>query len=66
MADTHPDAIAARLRGFQDKLLKLGIESGPFTPHLHRSLTSMGFPMVCTDARRAADAIKSCRRMKSV
>ena len=64
MADTHPDAIAARLRGFQDKLVKVGVESGPFTPHLHRSLAGMGFPMVCMDARRAADAIKS-RRLKS-
>jgi transposase len=63
-ADTHPDAIAARLKGFQEKLVKVGIESGPFTPHLHRSLAGMGFPMVCMDARRAADAIKS-RRIKS-
>jgi transposase len=64
MADTHPDGIAARLKGFQDKLVKVGVESGPFTPHLHRALTALGFPMVCLDARRAADAIKS-RRIKS-
>jgi transposase len=64
MVDTHPDAIAARLRGLQEKLVKVGVESGPFTPHLHRSLAGMGFPMVCMDARRAADAIKS-RRIKS-
>ena len=64
MVDTHPDAIAARLKGFQEKLVKVGIESGPFTPHLHRSLAGMGFAMVCMDARRAADAIKS-RRIKS-
>jgi transposase len=62
--DTHPDAIAARLKGFQGKLVKVGIESGAFTPHLHRSLAALGFPMVCMDARRAADAIKS-RRIKS-
>jgi transposase len=64
MVDTHPDAIAARLKGFQERLVKVGIESGPFTPHLHRSLAGMGFAMVCMDARRAADAIKS-RRIKS-
>jgi transposase len=64
MADTYPDVIAARLKGFQEKLVKVGIESGPFTPHLHRSLVGLGFPMVCMDARRAADAIKS-RRIKS-
>ncbi len=64
IVDTHPDMIAGRLRGFQGKLEKVGIESGSFTPHLHRSLAAMGFPMVCMDARRAADAIKS-RRIKS-
>jgi transposase len=52
------------LKGFQDKLAKVGIESGPFTPHLHRSLAAKGSPMVRLDARRAADAIKS-RRIKS-
>jgi transposase len=31
---------------------------------LHRALVAMGYPMVCMDARRAADAIKS-RRIKS-
>ncbi len=64
MADTHPDAIAARLKGFQEKLVEVGVESGPFTQHLHRSLASLGFPMVGMEARRAADAIKS-RRIKS-
>ena len=63
-ADTHPDAIAARLKGFQERLAKVGIESGPFTPHLYRSLAAKDFPMVCLDARRATDAIKS-RRIKS-
>ena len=37
VVDTHPDMIAGRLRGFQGKLEKVGIESGSFTPHLHRS-----------------------------
>jgi predicted NBD/HSP70 family sugar kinase len=27
MVDTHPDAIAARLKGFQEKLIKVGVES---------------------------------------
>jgi transposase len=64
MVDTHPEMIAAALKRFQGKLAKAGLESGPFTPHLHRSLVAMGYPMVCMDARRAADAIKS-RRIKS-
>jgi transposase len=41
--DTHPDAMAARLKGFQEKLVKVGIESGPFTPHLRRSLAAKAF-----------------------
>lgn len=64
MVDTHPEMIAAALKRFQGQLAKVGLESGPFTPHLHRALTAMGYPVVCMDARRAADAIKS-RRVKS-
>jgi transposase len=52
------------LKGFQVKLVKVGIESGLFTPHLNRVLASLGFPTVCMDARRAADGIK-CQRIKS-
>jgi transposase len=62
--DTHPEMIAAALKRWQGRLDKVGLESGPFTPHLHRALVAMGYPMVCMDARRAADAIKS-RRIKS-
>jgi transposase len=64
VVDTHPEMIDAALKRFDGKLAKVGLESGPFTPHLFRSLAAMGYPMVCMDARRAADAIKS-RRIKS-
>jgi transposase len=64
MVDTHPRMLASALKRFEGKLAKVGLESGPFTPHLFRSLAAMGYPMVCMDARRAADAIKS-RRIKS-
>ncbi len=64
MVDTHPEMIAAALKRFQRQLVKVGLESGAFTPYLHRTLAAMGYPMVCMDARRAADAIKS-RRVKS-
>ena len=62
--DTHPEMIDAALRRFKGALDKVGLESGPFTPHLFRSLEALGYPMICMDARRAADAIKS-RRIKS-
>lgn len=64
MADTHPEMIDQALKGFGGQLAKVGLETGPFTPHLFRSLAAMGYAMVCMDARRAADAIKS-RRIKS-
>ncbi|NUJ79146.1 transposase [Methylocystis sp. FS] len=62
--DTHPKMNDAVLRRFKGELAKVGLESGPFTSHLFRSLAAMDYPMVCMDARRAADAIKS-RRIKS-
>jgi transposase len=64
MVDTHPEFIDAALNRFHGQLAKVGLETGPFTPHLFRSLAALGHPMVCMDARRAADAIKS-RRIKS-
>ena len=62
--DTHPEMIDAALQRFKGALDKVGLESGPFTPHLFRSLEALGYPMICMDARRAADATKS-RRIKS-
>ena len=56
--------IDGALRPFKGSLDKVGLESGPFTPHLFRSLEAIGYPMICMDARRAADTIKS-RRIKS-
>jgi transposase len=64
MVDTRREMIDAALKRFAGKFSKVGLESGPFTAHLFRSLAAMGYPMVCMDARRAADAIKS-RRIKS-
>src|SRR6516162_2475179 len=64
IVDTHPEMIDAALQRFKGALDKVGLESGPFTPHLFRSLEALGYPMICMDARRAADAIKS-RRIKS-
>jgi transposase len=64
IVDTHPEMIDAALQRFKGALDKVGLESGPFTPHLFRSLEALGYPMICMDARRAADATKS-RRIKS-
>jgi len=64
MVDTGPEMIDAALERFKDGLDKVGLESRPFTPHHYRSLAAMRYRMICLDARRAADAIKS-RLIKS-
>lgn len=64
MVDTHPEIIAAALKRGPGQLERVGLETGSLTPHLYRALAAEGFAMVCMDARRAADAIKS-RRIKS-
>ena len=46
MVDTHPQMLAAALKRFEGKLAKVGLESGPFAPHLFRSLAARaGRPM---------------------
>jgi hypothetical protein len=54
--------LAAALPRFAGKLAKVLLESGPFTPHLFRSLAAIGYPMVCIDVRRfrAAGARGCC------
>ncbi len=61
---SRPEAIARALVPFRDGLVKVGLESGSLSPYLSRGLGALGVPVVCMDARRAADAIRS-RRIKS-
>ena len=64
VVDTHPQAIAAALSRWREELEKVGLETGSMSPWLARGLAVLGFPVVCMDARRAADAVRS-RRVKS-
>ena len=64
VVDTHPQAIAAALHRWREELEKVGLETGSMSPWLARGLAVLGFPVVCMDARRAADAVRS-RRVKS-
>lgn len=61
---TDPDAIGQVLRRFDVEGMRVGLESGSYSPWLCRCLRSAGFKVVCMDARRAADAIRS-RRVKT-
>jgi len=58
-ADTHPEMIAEKLAPFAGGLTLAGLETGSLTPWLFRSLKTLGLPVVCMDARRAADAMKA-------
>ena len=64
VVDTHPEALCRALQRWGGKLAKIGLESGSMTPWLARELAKVGFPVVCMDARAAADAVRS-RRVKS-
>jgi transposase len=64
VVDTHPQAIAAALHRWREEIEKVGLETGSMSPWLARGLGVLGIPVVCMDARRAADAVKS-RRVKS-
>ena len=59
IADTHPEMIADRLGRFSGELVLVGLETGSISPWLYRSLKGLGLPVVCMDARRAADAVKA-------
>jgi transposase len=59
VADTHPEMIVDRLTRFSGELVLVGLETGSITPWLYRSLKGLGLPVVCMDARRAADAVRA-------
>ena len=61
---SRPEAIARALAPFAGGLAKVGLESGSLSPYLCRGLAGFGLPVVCLDARRAADAIRA-RRVKT-
>src|SRR6516162_8508443 len=58
VVDTHPEALCGALQRWGGKLAKIGLESGSMTPWLARELAKGGFPVVCMDARAAADAVR--------
>ena len=59
VSDTHPQMIAEWLRRWKGHIAKVGLETGSMTPWLYHELKGLGFPVVCMDARRAADALKA-------
>ena len=65
VVDTHPEAIAAALKRWCNELEKVGLETGSMSPWLARGLGVLGFPVVCMDARRAADAFALAEMLRT-
>ena len=57
VVDTHPEVLCRALQRWGGKLANIGLERGSMTPWLARELAKAGFPVVCMDARAAADAV---------
>lgn len=58
-SDTQPQMISERLDRLGLTLTLVGLETGSLTPWLYHGLKQAGLPVVCMDARRAADAVRS-------
>lgn len=57
--DTQPTMIAEMLERRDLAFDLVGLETGSLTPWLFHGLKSAGLPVVCMDARRAAEAVRS-------
>jgi transposase len=55
---TDPDVIAAVLEWRGLDVIKIGIEAGNLTARLGYSLTELGVPIVCLNARHTSAALK--------
>ena len=64
VVDTHAAMLEQVLARWRCDLVKVGLETGSCTPWLARALRRSGFPVVCMDARRCAEAVRA-RRVKS-
>lgn len=65
VVDTRPEALGRALEPWRRRLAKVGLETGSMSPWLTRELARLDLPVVCMDARRAADAVRS-RREKPI
>jgi transposase len=59
VVDTQVGMIAEAVGRWRGELELVGLETGSLTPWLYHGLCAKGLPMVCMDARRAADALKA-------
>ncbi len=59
VADTQPELIADELQALKEDLALVGLETGSLAPRLYHGMKRQGLPVVCMDARRAADTVKA-------
>jgi transposase len=54
-----PDDIAATIKSKAQDVVRIGLESGPFSTWHWHALKAMGLPVVCLDARHAKAAMSA-------
>ena len=59
--ETEPEAIAAVLAPYTNRLRRVGHEAGALSPWLHRELQALGLPMVLVETRHAHGVLKAQR-----
>jgi transposase len=55
--DSTPEAMAAIVKRRAPYVARIALETGPMSAWHYRSLTALGLPMVCVDARHAKAAL---------
>ncbi|MEQ1864977.1 MAG: IS110 family transposase [Micropepsaceae bacterium] len=58
---TDPEAIRSALKGYADRLGRVGIEASSLGTWLHRELQAMGFPVIVVEARQMRSSLSAMR-----
>lgn len=56
---TEPEALIAVLQPYALELGRVGLETGPLSPHLYSELVEAGLPAVCVEARHMAQVLRA-------
>ena len=66
VVNTDPETISAYVRSKAPNAVRIGLETGPTSTWLWTELKRLGLPVICIDARRAADAMRLERSIGQV
>ena len=59
MVDSSPDAIAERLREFDQPLERIGLEAGPLSQWIYGGLVDVGLAAICVETRHMHAALSA-------